>query len=65
MDKEIVSGGPAEFMTLRDFYAAFVVVGLLLRKDVNPPSAQVLAETVFEIVDALILKGVGDNDYKH
>lgn len=62
---EIHSGGPAEFMTLRDFYAAFIAMAILSRPDVELGSEQDFADAVFKLADALIIKGEGGNDYKH
>lgn len=65
MDNEIHTGGPAEFMTLRDFYAAFLAMALLSRPDVVVESEAEFAEAVFKLADALIAKGEGSNEYKH
>lgn len=67
MEDEIHTGGPAEFMTLRDFYAAFIALGILSRPDlqVDFESEQAFAEAVFKLADALVLKGEDNNEYKH
>lgn len=65
MDNEIHSGGPAEFMTLRDFYAAFVALAILSRPDMTLGSEEEFADTVFKLADALVIKGEGGNEYKH
>jgi hypothetical protein len=65
-EHEVVdTGGPAEFMTLRDFYAAFIALGIISRPDVQVESEVEFAETVYKLVDALIFVGEGGNDYKH
>lgn len=65
MDNEIHSGGPAEFMTLRDFYAAFVALAILSRSDMTLGSEEEFADAVFKLADALVIKGEGGNEYKH